>query len=348
MKAERKGDGVVASAAAVSPGYYALVGSQFWRRRVNRVALATIALIVLVALLADFLASDKPILLYFRGEFFILPNLFRYPKLQIYDMRLLLDAMQPGDWAVNPIVPWGYNTHDLSQVLQGPSEWHWLGTDASGRDVLSRIIHGSRVSLAVGVMAVTLLVGIGVLLGSLAGYFGGFVDGLLMRIVEIVHSLPTILILVVMLAVIAPEGWGAVLAIMGVIGAVGWTSVARLIRGEILRVKTLDYVTASRAQGASNTRVILRHVVPNSISPVLVAATFAMATAIMWEGALSFLGFGIPADMASWGGLLQEVRGNPSAWWIAIFPGLALFVTVTVYNIAGEGLRDAIDPRLRT
>jgi ABC-type dipeptide/oligopeptide/nickel transport system permease subunit len=243
MTAAAKGEGEVGSAIAASPGYYALVASQFWRRRVNRVALVIMGLIVLVALFADFLAADKPILLSFGGELFILPNLFHYPELQIYDMRLLLDSMQPGDWAINPIVPWGYNTHDLSQVLQGPSELHWLGTDGSGRDVLSRIIHGSRVSLAVGVMAVTLLVGIGMLLGSLAGYFGGLIDGLLMRIVEIVHSLPTILILVVMLAVIAPEGWGAVFAIMGVIGAVGWTSVARLIRGEILRVKTLDYVT---------------------------------------------------------------------------------------------------------
>ena len=132
-----------------------------------------------------------------------------------------------------------------------------------------------------------------------------------------------------------------------VIGLVRWTDVQRLVRAEILRVRTLDYVQASRALGANDVRVLLRHVLPNSISPVLVAAVFSMASAILFESALSFLGFGIPNDMASWGGLLNGVRTNTSAWWLAVFPGAAIFVTVTVYNIAGEGLRDAIDPKLK-
>jgi peptide/nickel transport system permease protein len=332
---------------APAQGYYAIVWRQFWRRRLNRAALWVILVLVLLALAADLLASDRPLVLSFEGRLYLLPNLIYYPELQIFDLPLLRQSMRPGDWAILPVVPWGYNTHDLSQVLQPPSAAHWLGTDASGRDVLARVIHGTRVSLSVGVMAVGVLVSIGVLLGSLAGYYGGLCDSLLMRLVEIVHSLPTILLLVVTLAVIAPQGWGAVFSMMAVIGAVGWTSVARLIRGEILRVKTLDYVQASRAQGASSWRVIVRHVIPNSLSPVLVAATFSMAAAILIEGALSFLGFGIPADMASWGGLLQQVRGSPQAWWIAVFPGFAIFLTVTVYNVAGEGLRDAIDPRLK-
>jgi peptide/nickel transport system permease protein len=329
-------------------GYYALVGQQFWRQRLNRAAVAVIGLVVLVALVADFLASDQPIVLSFGGRLYLLPNLIRYPELQIYDLQLLRDAMRPGDWALFPIVPWGYNTHDLGQVLQGPSALHWLGTDATGRDVLARVIHGTRVSLAVGVMAVAVAASIGVTLGSLAGYYAGVLDNLLMRAVEIVHSIPTILLLVTILGVVAPQGYSAVFAMMAVIGAVSWTGIARLIRAEILRVKTLDYVAAAHAEGATDLRIVVRHVIPNAISPVLVAATFLMANAILIEGALSFLGFGIPPDMPSWGGLLQQVRGNVEAWWLALFPGFAIFATVTVYNVAGEGLRDAIDPRLKT
>ena len=209
------------------------------------------------------------------------------------------------------------------------------------------MLHGARVSLAVGAMAVTVLLAIGMLLGTLAAYYGGLVDVVLMRVVEVVHSIPTILLLVTMLAVLAPEGWGAVFAMMLVIGLVRWTDVARLVRGEILRVRTLDYVQASKALGASDARIILRHVLPNSLSPVLVSASFSMAAAILMESALSFLGFGIPDDMASWGGLLSDGRANSEAWWLAIFPGAAIFVTVTAYNIAGEGLRDALDPRMK-
>ena len=135
---------------------------------------------------------------------------------------------------------------------------------------------------------------------------------------------------------------------MVVIGLVGWTGVARLIRGEILTVKTTDYIQAVRALGGSDARIIVRHIIPNSISPVLVTATFSLASAILIEAALSFLGFGIPPDMASWGGILSQARSNLDAWWLAVFPGFAIFITVTVYNLLGEGLRDAIDPKLKT
>lgn len=329
-------------------GYWPLVWRQFWKYRMNRAALFVMALIALVALFADFFASDKPIYLDMGGETYFFPNVFEPPELRIYDNQMIEDRLGPDDFAIFPIVPWGYNSHDLDAVLQAPSEAHMLGTDMSGRDVMSRIIHGSRVSLAVGVLAVTLLTLIGVLFGSLAGYYGGLIDGSVSRLVEILQSMPTILLLATMIAVMAPSGWNAVLAMMLVIGAVRWTTVARLIRAEILRVKSLDYVEAARALGLRNRRIIMRHVIPNSISPVLVSATFAMANAVLLEGILSFLGFGIPPDMASWGGLLNGVRGNYQAWWLAIFPGFAIFLTVTVYNLAGEGLRDAIDPRLKT
>lgn len=305
------------------------------------------AAIVVVALAADFLASDKPIMVHFDGDLYLFPNLIDTPELQIYDNQSLQEAMDEDDWAALPLVPWGYNTHDLDNVLQSPSETHWLGTDPSGRDVLSRIIHGSRVSLAVGFLAVAVLVVIGVLIGGLAGYYGGWVDTLLMRLVEMLLPIPTILLIATMLAILAPSGWWAVVAMMLVIGLVRWTTPARLIRAEILRIKALDYVEAARALGLGNTHILVRHVLPNAISPVLVTAPFAMATAVLIEGTLTFLGFGIPDDMASWGGLLNGVRSNTSAWWLAVFPGFAIFVTVTVYNLAGEGLRDAIDPRLK-
>jgi peptide/nickel transport system permease protein len=302
---------------------------------------------VILAIVADFLASEQPILARFHGEWFFFPNIVTSGKLRVYDCRLLASAMRPDDFAIVPLIPWGYNSHDLSQVLSPPSYEHWLGTDSSGRDVLARIIHGTRVSLFVGVWSVAVLVLVGVTLGTVAGYFGKALDSVLMRLVEIVHSIPTVLLLVTLLAVIAPQGYWAVIVMTVVIGLVRWTDVARLVRGEILRVKALDYVQAARAQGASDLRIIWGHVLPNAVNPVLVSATFALASAILIEGALSFLGFGIPDDMASWGGLLNEVRGNIQAWWLAIFPGGAIFVTVTAFNVLGEGVRDATDPRLR-
>jgi peptide/nickel transport system permease protein len=306
------------------------------RHRLQRVSLYVICGIALLALVADFVASDRPILLRFHGALYICPNLTNPASLRAHDNRRLLDEMGPADWAVFPLVPWGYNSHDMDAVLAPPSTQHWLGTDSGGRDVLARVVHGSRVSLAVGV-----------LLGSVSAYFGGLLDLVLMRIVEIVHAVPTILVLVTMLALIMPTGWKSVVAMMIVIGLVRWTDVARLVRGEILRIRTMQYVEAARALGAGHARILFRHILPNALSPVLVTATFAMASAILLEGALSFLGFGIPEDMASWGGMLNDVRGHTGAWWLAVFPGAAIFLTVTVYNLAGEGLRDAIDPRLK-
>ncbi|HKU41866.1 MAG TPA: ABC transporter permease [Polyangiales bacterium] len=328
-------------------GYLAQVRQQFLRRRSHRVCTAIILGTLLIAIAADLLASDLPLALSFRGQTHLLPNVFRPAALRGYDNQRLLDAMTPEDWAVFPPVPWGYNTHDLEAVLAPPSAEHWLGTDSGGRDVASRVIHGARVSLSVGILSVAVLLAIGVLFGSIAAYFGGWADLLLMRLLEIVHSLPTLLLLVTILAVIMPTGYRSILAMMLVIGFVRWTDVARLVRGEILRVRTMPYVEAARALGYGPARVIVRHILPNALAPVLVAATFAMASAILIEGALSFLGFGIPPDMASWGGMLNDVQGHTEAWWLAVFPGAAIFLTVTVYNLAGEGLRDAIDPRLK-
>ncbi len=334
--------------AAQSHSYLGIVRRQFMRQRLHRVSLYAIFAILLLAVGADFVASERPILLSLSGKLYVLPNVINPVALRAYDNRRLTQVMSESDWAVFPPVPWGVNSHDLDATLAPPSATHWLGTDSGGRDVLARVVHGSRVSLAVGVLSVIVLVSIGILLGSVSAYYGGVLDLLLMRLLEVVHSVPALLLLVTMLSVIMPTGWRAVVAMMVVIGLVNWTGVARLVRGEILRIKQMPYIEASRALGYGAPRIILRHVLPNALSPVLVTATFAMASAIQIEGALSFLGFGIPADMASWGGMLNDVRGHTGAWWLAVFPGAAIFVTVTVYNLAGEGLRDAIDPRLKS
>jgi peptide/nickel transport system permease protein len=338
---------MTASSRPVRRNYLRLVREQYMRTRLHRFALYVIVALLGLAALADFLASDRPIALSLNGRVFWLPNLITPPELRAYNNQRLYQLMTAHDWAVFPPVPWGYNTHDLEAVLAPPSAAHWLGTDSGGRDVLARVVHGSRVSLSVGVLSVAVLSAIGVLLGALSGYYGGLCDLLLMRLLEIVHSVPTILLLVTVLAIVMPSGWYSVLAMMVVIGLVRWTSIARLVRGEILRIKTMPYIEAARALGFGSPRIIVRHVLPNALSPVLVAATFSMASAILIEGALSFLGFGIPQDMASWGGMLNDVRGHTEAWWLAVFPGAAIFITVTVYNLAGEGLRDAIDPRLK-
>lgn len=310
-------------------------------------ALVVLLLLLVVAALADMLASSQPLVLYLHGKVHLFPNLVHPPELRIYDNQLLIERLGAKDWALLPIVPWGYNTHDLQHVLAAPDANHWLGTDSSGRDVLARMIHGTRVSLIVGFLSVAVLLIVGTTLGTLAGFYGGIIDTLLMRTLEVVHSIPAVLLLVTLLSVIAPQGYWAVVAMTLVIGLVWWTDVARLVRGEILRVKQLEFVHAAIAQGARPGRIIFRHLLPNATSPVLVSATFALAGAILVEGALSFLGFGIPDDMASWGGLLNEVRGNLEAWWLALFPGVAIFTTVTGFNLLGEGLRDSLDPRSR-
>ncbi len=198
------------------------------QRPVQRVAMWVLSIFVLSALMADMLASSQPLVLYFRGHLYLFPNRFHPAKLRIYDNELLLRYLNPRDWAVLPIIPWGYNGHDLTHILSAPGAVHWLGTDSSGRDVLARLLHGARVSLMVGILSVCVLVTIGVTLGTLAGYFGGLLDIVLMRLLEIVHSIPTILLLVTLLSVLAPEGYGAVIAMTVVIGFVWWTDVARL------------------------------------------------------------------------------------------------------------------------
>jgi peptide/nickel transport system permease protein len=234
---------------------------------------------------------------------------------------------------------------DVYNVLSPPSTSHFFGTDELGRDLLSRMIWGSRASLKVGFIAVGIAITIGTILGSIAGYYGGKIDALLMRFVDIMLAFPTFFLILAVIAIVEPS----ISTIMIIIGLTGWMDVARLMRAEFLTLKERDFISAARAIGASDTRLIFRHITPNALSPVFVAATFGIAGAILIESGLSFLGLGVQPPEPSWGNILTSGKDNITvAWWLSLFPGLAILITVLSYNLVGEGLRDALDPRLWT
>ena len=221
---------------------------------------------------------------------------------------------------------------------------HLLGTDNTGRDVFTRMVYGTRISITVGLVAVGIYLTIGCIVGALAGYFGGTLDMLISRIIEIVLLFPSFFLILTLVALIGPS----IYIIMVVIGITGWPTIARLIRGEILKQRASDYVSAAQALGFTHARVIFRHILPNSLSPALVAAPFGVAGAIITEAGLSLLGFGVRPPTPSWGTVLKLGSENYAYWWLVVVPSLAIFFTVTVFNLIGSGLRDAMDPRLRS
>ena len=254
-------------------------------------------------------------------------------------------AEREGGRVVLAPIPFNPIEASLTRRLKHPAQdGHFLGTDSAGRDVAARMVWGARVSLIVGFVAVAIFVSIGTVVGSLAGFFGGRIDLAAQRLIEVMMCFPTFFLILAILAFVGQS----IFNIMIVIGLTGWTGVARLVRGEMLRLRNLDFVTAGVALGASSPRLIFRHLLPNALSPVLVSATFGIAGAILVEAALSFLGLGVAPPTPSWGQLLQDGRAYAlSHPWLALYPGLAIFITVTAYNLVGEGLRDALDPRLK-
>jgi peptide/nickel transport system permease protein len=244
--------------------------------------------------------------------------------------------------ALFPPVEYSYRDVDLMSVQQDPSWTHWLGTDGEGRDVFTRLLYGTRISLTIGVVAVAIYVTIGAILGSLAGYFGGKTDMIILRMIEVMLCFPTFFLILTIRGFIDDP---SIFHIMVIIGLTGWTRVARLVRGEFLRLKNEEFVQAAKAAGLKKGRIIFRHILPNALGPVLVAATFGVAGAILIEASLSFLGLG-PPTAPSWGQILTVGR-QTGQMALILAPGFAIFVTVSLLNLVGEGVRDAIDPKMR-
>ncbi len=254
---------------------------------------------------------------------------------------------------VGPMIsPYDIEKTSLRERYQTPSKEHLFGTDDLGRDMLTRLLYGGRISLSIGILAIALAVLIGVIVGSLSGFYGGGIDNALMRFTDIMLSLPRLFLLILMTLILRGIDWpglqksGGIVAIILVIGVLSWMIIARLVRGAFLSLREKEFVEAARALGYTNRRIITRHILPNALSPVIVAATLGVAGAIITESGLSYLGFGVQPPTPTWGNMLRNaqdemLRGN---MWMAIFPGLMIFIAVLAINYVGDGLRDALDP----
>lgn len=245
-----------------------------------------------------------------------------------------------GSW----IAPYDPLDQDLARSLEGPSWAHWFGTDSFGRDILSRVLYGARISLLVGVASQGIAFSLGVAMGLISGYYGGKVDAVIMRLADVTLAFPTLLLLIAITAAFQP----GLTVVFVAIGVVGWAGLARLVRSQTLVVRELDFVQAARALGMSDLRLLARHVLPNTLAPAIIAVTLGMAGAILLEAALSFIGLGAQPPTPSWGSMISDGRDFlRTAPWISVFPGLAIGLVVLGFNLFGDGLRDAMDPRLR-
>jgi peptide/nickel transport system permease protein len=242
------------------------------------------------------------------------------------------------------LAPYDPGQIDLRNVLASPSWNNLFGTDQLGRDVLSRMIWGARISLKVGFAATGLAIIIGAILGATAGYYGGWIDAVIMRFVDIMLCFPTFFLILAVIAFLEPSIWN----IMIIIGLTGWMGVTRLVRADFISLRERDFVKAAKTIGASDLRIIFIHILPNAMASILVAATLGIAGAILTESALSFLGIGVQPPTPSWGNILTSGYANIDiAWWLSLYPGLAILITVVGYNLLGEGIRDSLDPRLK-
>jgi len=235
------------------------------------------------------------------------------------------------------VAPYDHSRIDVQSALLSPSVKHFFGTDHLGRDVFSRMIYGARISLSIGFVSVGISLAIGILVGSIAGYYGGKIDTVLMRFVDIMLCFPSFFLILAVVAVLGPS----IMNVMIIIGITSWMGVARLIRAEILSLKEREFIMAVRALGANDIRIIIFHLIPNAIAPVLVSAILRVAAAVLVESSLSFLGLGVQPPTPSWGNILMEGKSSLGVcWWLTIFPGCAILITVLGYNLLGEGLRE--------
>jgi peptide/nickel transport system permease protein len=315
---------------------WGLTWRRFRRSKLAMFALIYVLFMAAIALLAPLVANRKPLMQR-------TPDGLRFPAFADFmindpDMETPVN----GTSVVHAPVPFSPNTVDLVQRLQPPGRGHLLGTDDLGRDILARMIHGARVSLTVGFFATAIALVIGSLLGALAGYYGGSVDWIVSRVIEVVLCFPFLFLVLGIVALFKPS----IYTIMIALGLTSWTSEARYVRGEFLRIRDLEFAQAARASGARDARIIFRHLLPNALAPVIVSASFGVAVAILTESALSFLGLGVPLPTSSWGSMLSQAHEHIEyAWWLILFPGFAIFTTVASFNLIGERFREALDPR---
>jgi peptide/nickel transport system permease protein len=348
----------------LAAGFWRETWRRFRRNRLALLALTYVAFMTLVAVFSPAIAGTKPIVCKYKGSLYF-PSMYYFNRgwenaifkddhfrTKYYDS---LKKNDPNSWAIWPLV-----YQDPNRLVEAgeypdqpenpamgnghPNKYNLFGTDQAGIDVFAQMVHGTRTALMVGFVSMGIAGTIGIIVGALAGYFGGWIDILLSRLIELVMSVPALVLILALLAVVEkPTIWH----LMVVLGCTGWTSIARLTRGEFLRLREMDFVTAARAMGAGQLRIMVRHIFRNALAPVLVPITFGIASAILIESALSFLGFSASASSPSWGSLLESGRSNFQMWWLIAFPGAAIFITVLAYNLIGEGLQEATDPRLR-
>ena len=341
------GMSVVAGAGEPTEGQWSRARKELKRNRLAMVGLYVVLFLLALAVTADFLANNKPYYLVYHSRTYfplVRSGLVRFglgkwqPELLNVDFKTL-----EAERKIFPPIPYLPSDIDLTAPFELPSAKHWLGTDKLGRDVTAGLIHGSRISLSVGFVAVGIALIVGVILGALAGYFGSWTDLVISRIFEVMLTMPTFFLLIAIAAMFPPS----IFLTMAIIGLTGWVGIARFTRSEFLKIRNLDYVTAALALGVSTRKIMFRHIFPNALAPVMVSVVLGVSGAILLESSLSFLGIGVPAETVSWGSILNEARSNTFAWWLALFPGAAIFITVLSYYLVGEGLRDALDPRLR-
>lgn len=345
-----------------SRGFWAEAWVRFRRRKLPMLALAFVIALVAVAVLAPAIAGTKPVVCKYKGEIYFPamgywnrswenPVFFRDRFHKRYPKNLA--EKDPESWAVWPLVyqdPYRrvrdgeWADRPGNQPGAAPNRYHWFGTSETGVDVFAQMVHGTSIALSVGFVSMGIAAVIGIALGAIAGYFRGWTDILVSRLIELFMCIPTLVLILTLVAIVEEP---SIYHLMAIVGVTSWTGIARLTRAEFLKLSRMEYIDAARALGAGQFRIMFRHILRNALAPVLVPITFGIAAAILVESGLSFLGFGAPPPNPSWGTLLSSGRDNMQFWWLLFFPGMGIFFTVLAYNLIGEGLQEATDPRLR-
>lgn len=301
------------------------------------VSLIIVGIFMLIALFAPLIANNKPYIFATEQKTYF-PFFHHYAELNEVDFK----KESLSKFKVLPPIPYSYSEYDFSSIAIGPCKKHLLGTDDQGRDLAARMIWGTRISIFIGIFTVLFYTIVGIILGALAGYYGGIVDMLVSRLIEIVMCFPTYFLILTILAIYG----SGIIKVMIVIAIVSWTGIARIVRGEFMKLRNQDFVVATKAIGARDMRIIFRHILPNAIAPVMVVSVFGIAATILTESSLSFLGLGVQAPFPSWGDTLAQSREFMDfAWWLTLIPGTAIFMIITAYNLIGEGIQEAINPK---